>query len=337
MILPRAWSKRRACRLSASRFPTARGNVRVAVHGVRARGDEALVSPDDAWHIGSCTKAITSLLAARMVDAGLITWKTTPGDVFADLPPAANQQNVEAELIQLLSNTSGLSGPATDMLAVTFGRARQATGESTMAQRQSVARSILCIAPIGEAGKQFDYANGGFIVAGAMLEAAADEPLESLFDRFVFEPLGIETAGWGPPSAISGHSRSGEALPETDNPVAYDAAGRLHLSLADWAKLCDVVLGRPDGFLSPESMAALTTPRTDGQPAYALGWISIRTGTLGEIFTHAGTNTAWLAEAVIAPESSAVILVACSQLNRQAVDAARDGAAELLMADRPAE
>jgi hypothetical protein len=46
------------------------------VAGVRKRGDLTTVAGDDAFHIGSNTKAFTALIAATVVDAGQITWDT---------------------------------------------------------------------------------------------------------------------------------------------------------------------------------------------------------------------------------------------------------------------
>jgi CubicO group peptidase (beta-lactamase class C family) len=55
-----------------------------AVAGVRKRGDKTSVTVDDAFHIGSSTKAMTALVAGTVVDAGQLTWDATVGDVLAN-------------------------------------------------------------------------------------------------------------------------------------------------------------------------------------------------------------------------------------------------------------
>ena len=44
--------------------------IESAAVGVRVRGGEEQVTLDDLWHLGSCTKAMTATLAARLVEAG---------------------------------------------------------------------------------------------------------------------------------------------------------------------------------------------------------------------------------------------------------------------------
>ena len=49
------------------------------VAGVRKSGGEVPAGPDDLWHLGSCTRAMTATLAARLVDAGVVRWDWTCG------------------------------------------------------------------------------------------------------------------------------------------------------------------------------------------------------------------------------------------------------------------
>src|SRR4051812_9316181 len=53
--------------------------------GTRRAGTTSPVSIEDRFHIGSDTKAMTSLLAAMLVEAGKVSWSTTAGEVFPEL------------------------------------------------------------------------------------------------------------------------------------------------------------------------------------------------------------------------------------------------------------
>jgi CubicO group peptidase (beta-lactamase class C family) len=89
------------------------------------------------------------------------------------------------------------------------------------------------------------YSNGGYIVAGAMLEALTGQTWETLMEQELFQPLGITTAGFGAPgtSAVRdqpwGHLRSGGTWtplspgPGADNPAAIGPAGTVHIALSD--------------------------------------------------------------------------------------------------------
>ena len=290
------------------------GGASQAVAGVRGRGDDAAVEAGDAWHLGSCTKAVTALLAGRLVDRGVIGWDATPADVLGDLPAAADPNTAKATLRQLLSHTSGLPGPEADGLVLPIARLREAAGQPAIEQRRGTAMAVLTLPNAG--GNEWAYCNGGFILAGAMLEAAAGEPLEDLMEREVFGPLSIPTAGWGPPPAISGHF--GGEPSSLDNPKAYDAAGRLHVSLADWDTLCRAALGEPAGFLEPGTLDAIRTAVSD-DPPYALGWLVGESEPLGRHLHHAGTNTLWMTQAVVVPDRGLVIVIAANEANSPAV------------------
>src|SRR5579885_1981861 len=53
-----------------------RGNqiVALGVAGVRKKGAPETIAPDDAFHLGSCTKAMTATVAGIFVDEGKIRW-----------------------------------------------------------------------------------------------------------------------------------------------------------------------------------------------------------------------------------------------------------------------
>src|SRR4051794_5116389 len=67
---------RREYHLPALAAAVVRGDrvVGAAAVGVRELGKEAKVMLDDRFHIGSCTKTMTAMLIARLVDQGKLTW-----------------------------------------------------------------------------------------------------------------------------------------------------------------------------------------------------------------------------------------------------------------------
>src|SRR5690606_15015892 len=58
---------------------------RIAVVGTISAGSDEAVSSEDAWHIGSCAKAMTATLAARLVEQGKISWDTTMSEALPEL------------------------------------------------------------------------------------------------------------------------------------------------------------------------------------------------------------------------------------------------------------
>lgn len=279
--------------------------VRIGVAGVRVHGQAAPVTETDLWHMGSNTKAMTATLAARLVEQGVIGWHSTVEDVLGALGLEMHPDLARADLASLLSHRSGM--------AANLGRLHtlQLVGADTdrdpAADRLVYARSVL--ATPGGAQGEFLYSNAGYVIAALMLETAAGEPYEVLMAREVFGPLGMTSAGWGPPGIAGtadqprGHRMglfgltAAEPGAGADNPPVMNSAGRAHMSAADLMAFLDMhrrgAAGEDTGYLTSQSFARLHAPVGD----YALGWGVRADGSL----THSGSNTMWLVSMVAHP------------------------------------
>lgn len=76
--------------------------------GLRSAASGIPVTADDQWHMGSLTKSMTATLAAIMVEDGLITWDTTPLEVWPSLANSIHADYRNTTLRQFLSHTSGM-------------------------------------------------------------------------------------------------------------------------------------------------------------------------------------------------------------------------------------
>lgn len=282
------------------------GETRIWADGERAVGSGAAVTREDQWHIGSITKSMTATLVARLVDQGALSWDDTVGEVLGQTAPDMQAAYRSMTWRHLLSHRAGLPGnlPLTEV--VKFAR----DNDDPREERRAYVRQALAMAPSGPAETTFEYANNGYVVAGAMLETRLRESWESLVRRHLFQPLGLKSAGFGAPGAKGtldqpvGHAmlppgsgrrtafRIGDA--PTDNPAVLGPAGRVHLSMGDLMAYLAAHRDRST-FLKPESWRALHTPPFGGD--YALGWSVRKDGGLW----HNGSNTLWYAEAAFHP------------------------------------
>ena len=57
----------------------------LGVDGVRKRGAPELVTDEDLWHLGSCTKAMTATWLAMLVAEGKLTWESELGELLPGL------------------------------------------------------------------------------------------------------------------------------------------------------------------------------------------------------------------------------------------------------------
>ena len=154
------------------------------------------------------------------------------------------------------------------------------------------------------------YSNLAYVVAGAMAERITGNTWETMMQDRLFEPLGMASAGFGPPGSPGevdqpwGHQRDpdGEGwLPNRlDNAAAVGPAGTVHVAIEDWAKFMSLWLAEgPPAILDREWLDRLITP-VSGR--YAAGWsVESRSWARGEAIAHGGTNTSWYALLWIAP------------------------------------
>lgn len=284
------------------------GTAACASAGVRAAGHDAAVAEGDLWHLGSLTKSMTATLAARIVARGEMDWSDTVGEhlgaALTDLAPGAEQITLE----QLLSHRAGLprNFQFSDRDPV-FPRA----GDDVRKARLAYARALLTEPLLTRPESAFLYSNAGYVVAGAMIEAATGESWEALLRTEVFEPLGLESAGFGPPGAVAvidqprGHRADDSGTlhpvapgPAADNPPLLGPAGTVHMSACDVLLYGSVHAVRPEAYLPADLWQTLHRDRGgDADGGYALGWRLRQDGGL----THFGSNGLWYARIAVWP------------------------------------
>jgi CubicO group peptidase (beta-lactamase class C family) len=310
-----------------------------------------------------------------LVEDGKLQWTSTPADILpkagiSKIDPAWKQVTLD----KLLSHRGGVR-PNPDMVGLLFLRAFSASPQK---ERHDVCQTLLRKPPDHKPGQAFLYSNAGFIIAGTMEETAAGKPWEELMRERLFQPLGMTSVGYGPPglpesvqiksNAVKskaakppkpggpaepcGHEGNGIPQPPSwaaDNPACFGPAGRVHLSLRDWAKYASFHLAGERGetwmapgmskpLLTTDSMRRLHTPIGEpivpGGPNYAMGWgVRKDPKTRETSFSHFGSNGFWMAGIALYPARNVAVLVATNQGG----DEAQKACGELLrtLAQRP--
>ncbi|MFM1822988.1 MAG: hypothetical protein RI967_1254 [Planctomycetota bacterium] len=287
----------------------------IAADGDRG-GDAGAIVPDDAFHLGSCTKAFTATLAAALVADGRLRWNSTIGEVFgaADAGLAIEAGWRDATLEELLRHRGG--APAEPdrsdwMRAFACGAAPEAC-------RAEFVAAMLARPPAQQRGTPV-YSNQGYAIAGRMIELAGGAPYEAQLASRVLAPLGIARFGFGPPSRVDpaaprGHAGDG-ALRDIDNPSAIAPAGTLHMPLGEWAKFVAFHLGAapPDALAGAARELEALHRAAPEEPREALGWRTATRPWGGAVLHHAGSNTMWFAVAWLSPSRGFAVLAASNQ------------------------
>ena len=295
--------------------------------GVRKFGDPTLVTIEDSFHLGSCTKAMTATLAARIVERGEISWATT-------VKEALSLQNVDSALenitlLELMSHNAGmpasLKNQPPGLWKYLYYNNTWQKGAKGRADRLKVAELLFSATPAQAVGS-YKYSNAGFMIAGAMLEAATDTEWEDLMRTELFKPLGMKNCGFGPaarpdkvdqpwphklgndkPLIVTPLIRAPESW---DNPRSLGPAGTVSCTISDWAKFGQLHLGDGGDYISTESMSKLHEVR-NASARSALGWFSYkRSWAGGTALTHTGSNLFNFAIVWISPTKKKGVMVA---------------------------
>jgi CubicO group peptidase (beta-lactamase class C family) len=303
--------------------------VAVGAVGVRVAGLQIPVTVDDRFHIGSDTKAMTATLAAMMVEEGKLRWDSTVGEVLGPqilklgpkLGPMLRPKFAEITLEQLLSHTSGIPTDTDEIIKLYVSP--DAYDHTLPEWRLKMiaawgSKHDPSFPPPGSGMGKFQYANLGYITAGAMIETVAGEPWERLIFERIFEPLGLKTAGLGAQAtfglydAPAGHRADDKgkltAFPwggPADLPSSVGPAGLAHMSVKDFATWAGWNAGegkRGPALVKPETLKRLHTPVVtmtikDPKPgtpksgAYAMGWGQSQPEWADKpVLTHNGSN-----------------------------------------------
>jgi len=292
--------------------------------GVRKAGDPTLITKNDVFHIGSCTKSMTATLAGMFIDEGKLRWDTTIAEVFPELKGNMDAQYENVTVEQLLTHRGGV--PA-DPPHAAWKQAWKEQG-TPMEQRRKFIEAVLNQRPAARPGTKMIYSNQGFTIVGAMLEKITGTPWETLITERLFKPLHMDTAGFGPPGTIGkvdqpwGHAHLlFMNLPlQVDNPPVAGPSGRVHCSLDDFARYAIFQMEDQPALLKPETFAKLHTPPSGGD--YACGWVVKQRGWAGgKALWHNGSNKSFYFQVWLAPNKKFAIITATNTGADNAFDA----------------
>lgn len=299
------------------------------VAGVRKRGGDEPAGLEDRWHLGSCTKSITTTMIGVLVEQGKLSWDTTIAEALPDLVPAMRPEYRDVTVEHLLAHRGCIrhEWDVPGLWDVLWKR------EGTpVEERRKMAKVMLAQPPKVQPGKYF-YSNCGYGIAGHMAETIVGEPWEQLVRQHVFEPLGMDSAGFGvpwtgePPTDPWPHKHDGTVVepgPFADNPPSIGPGGTVHASMKDWAAFITEHLrgarGNDGKLLRAETFQRLHKGRRIGksEDEYALGWVVVsrpwakgsQRGDQGRCLHHAGSNNSWYCLVWIAPERDFAVIAA---------------------------
>jgi len=284
------------------------GILQIESAGVRKTGFPEQITNTDQFHLGSCGKAMTSAMMATLVAEDKIKWETTLIKVFPELEDSILSVYHNITLHQLLTHRAGIANQCDHCMLY----------EDLNIEESRYLNMITVLKePNNLNAGDYHYSNIGYVIAGAMAERVTGQSWENLMRNRIFDPLGMSSAGFGPPGTIDqidqpwGHSKSnGEWQPsQLDNPEEAGPAGTIHCSVEDWAKFISIYLKQDNtAILERRYIDKLIDP----VGTYACGWVvEYQDRASGLVLAHNGSNAMWYAGVWVAPELNRAF-IACT-------------------------
>jgi CubicO group peptidase (beta-lactamase class C family) len=143
-------------------------------------------------HLGSTTKAVTSLLIGIAIDRGFIEGVDVP--VFDFFPEYRELRNAEKDRIllrHLLTMTAGL-----EWEQFRFEWSDPRNDGAQMWHVDDPLEYTLAKPVVAEPGEKFEYSNGISTLLGAVIKNATGGEADEFAEEYVFRPLGISVFEW---------------------------------------------------------------------------------------------------------------------------------------------
>ena len=202
-----------------------------------------------------------------------------------------------------------------DLVDYIFNKTSWDEGYDNRAERMFLSETILTDPPFVPQ-YTFEYAIGGFTIAGAMLEVATNQTFEQLCTELLFQPLEMVGCGFGPstihaslpPTQPWGHLsdvfayRNLPVPPSSFSNIASSMVpdGGIKCNLDSWRKYLIAHLYEDTTFLPADMWAKLHTPIV--AEFYGFGWFIDNSNLLiGTVLTHGGTDGHNFANCVLLP------------------------------------
>ena len=263
------------------------------------------LAPDMVFEIGSITKQFTAAAIMLLVEEG----KLAVSDPMTKHLPSYPSYGQGITIEHLLTHTSGI----VSYTGIPGYMATRVRNDVTVQQLIDVFKDL----PVEFApGERYAYNNSGYILLGAIVEAASGTRYEDFVRKRIFEPLGMKTAYYGCATCIIPRRASGyDGGPNGFMNQRYlsftqpYAAGSLMMSVSDLHRWSRALFSGK--VVSPASLKQMTTPYVlkSGEPTtYGYG-LTIGTLRGRRAIRHGGGIFGFSTDALYLPDQDVFVAV----------------------------
>lgn len=296
--------------------------------GVREINTIDSVTIQDKFHIGSNTKAVTSFIAGKLIDEGIISWNTKFFDLFPELKNTSRPEYFEIELKDLLSHRA-LINPFKSGKQWTVLEQYYELNTSNTKSFYDFSKFLLTLEPVKyDSAEIYRYSNAGYLLAALMLEKVTNKTYAQLVEK-TNQEIGVnfqigwprqynkyQPVGYVAPNELGIGDKSG--LIEMPDSILNDnmfkdfqyyclPAGDICVSMPDYLKFIQLNLAGLNGqnnYLKSETYNFIF----NGEKEYSMGWGNwIVNGN--HYYGHSGSLVTFYTHTVILKELKVAIVI----------------------------
>ena len=156
------------------------------------------------FRLASITKTFTASLMFLLKEEGLIDFDNPVSDYFPDFPNAS-----QIKIKELLNHSSGLK----DLLSFPDILMTSTMNANEVWDPMGIAKTVLKKKFVFTPGTDYKYSNSNYLLLGLIAEEVTGEPLDQLFEKYLFNRCGISgitsnPVQPAPDDLISGYDRA---------------------------------------------------------------------------------------------------------------------------------
>jgi D-alanyl-D-alanine carboxypeptidase len=257
----------------------------------------------DRYRIGSNTKTMVAVVVLQLVQEGRLGLDDSVSRLLPDLG-----LDKRITVRHLLNQTSGFH---TDTMVASPPYGYEHNRFHYFEPEQLVEIALTNPEPRAEPGKQYEYSNTNYVLAGLVIERVTHQPVQVELRRRIFGPLGLrDTSFPGFNPVIFGRHLSGYLLAEGE--PTYDTT----VYSMSWAWTSGAVISTVEDettfmralfngkLLSKRMFAEMTTPGPNGTYAMALVKLPLACAPGGVVWGHDGIVFGYLSSAFSTADGS---------------------------------
>lgn len=248
--------------------------VKEGASGFIYKGSNLKVKIENRFNIGSLTKGFTGLIAAKLVDDGVLSWDTNFFDIYPNWKSKSNSAYYSITLKDLLSMRAKIQ-PFTHGV---IDSKLPLSSKNPIDRRVEFGKYVLSLSPVPEK----TYSNASFSLASIMLEKVSGKSWETMAlqtakdigikidfgrpnQKDIYQPWGHREDWFGNLNPVSPKEYS------TNLPFVLAPEGDINMSISDMSKYVQVFIkgiSGKDGYIKSSTCNYLLF----GIPEYSIGW-----------------------------------------------------------------